>query len=230
MPKQHLPAALALAEGGIVTRAALVAAGLDDDLGNRLHRERRGLRLAPSTYLLTSTAPTQEQLIASALEHAGPDCLITGLVACRELELPDVAAGSAVEALVPAGRRRVSTDHVVVRPTTRHPGYWVRDGIRFAEPHRAVVDACRGLTSLRDARALVTGAVCRQLRTPAELLAELDGGRRNGSALPRRAIVDALNGARSARRPKLPTSPRALHVLDDCHRSCSTPRCCSAGR
>jgi hypothetical protein len=198
MPKQHLPAALALAEGGVVTRAALVAGDLDDDVGNRVHRQGRGLRLAPATYLLASTDPTQEQLIAAALEHAGADCVITGRVACRALGITDVPVGGPIEVLVPAGRRRVSTDHVVVRPTTRSPAYWVGNGVRFAAPQRAVVDAGRGSSSLRDVRALVTGAVCLQLCTPAGLLAELDAGRRNGSATARRAIVDALHGARSA--------------------------------
>lgn len=198
MPKQQLPTALTLAGGGVVTRAALVAAALDDDLGDRLHRARRGVRLAPSTYLLAGDDPTDEHLIAAALTHAGADCVITGLVACRAYDLRDVSTGGAVEVLVPAGRRRVSSPYVRVQPTTRPPRYWDRDGVRFAEPVRAVVDAARQLSSLRDVRALVMGAVGTGICTPAALLTELDAGRRGGSALCRRAIGDAAAGARSA--------------------------------
>lgn len=198
MPKQHLPRALALAGRDVVTRQQLVAAGVDDDLGDRLHRSGLARRLAPSTYLLAATKPTDEHLLAAAVCHAGADCVVTGLLACAALGIADVPPASQVEVLVPAGRRRVSSPHVRVQPTTRPPLFWEKDGIRYAAPCRAVVDAARRLTSLRDVRALVTAAVRSTLCTAAELLAELDAGPNAGSALCRRAVGDAAAGARSA--------------------------------
>lgn len=198
MPKQHLPAALQLGDRGVVTRADLVGAGLNEDLGDRQHRSGSGARLAPSTYVLTTASPSHVQLVLAALERAGTDCVITGLEACRALGLPDVPDDGSVEALVPAGRRRVSSPRVRVQPTTRPPGYWVKDDVRYAEPCRAVIDAARRLTTLRAIRALVMGAVNAHVCTPDELMAELDAGRRGGSALCRRAVGDAAAGARSA--------------------------------
>lgn len=199
MPKQHLPRALPLASpAGLVTRAALVKGGLDDDLGDRLHRAGGWQRLAPSTYLTAGAAPSDAQLVAAALAHVGVDAVITGLVACRALTIPDAPADGAVEVLVPASRRRVSSDRVRVQPTTRPPAYWVEGGVRYAEPHRAVIDAARRLTSLRDVRALVCAAVCSGHCDVAGLRRELDSGRRGGSAVCRRALLDAAAGARSA--------------------------------
>jgi hypothetical protein len=48
MPKKALPRALQLQEDGLVTRAGLTAAGVDDDLADRLVREGSWTRLAPS--------------------------------------------------------------------------------------------------------------------------------------------------------------------------------------
>lgn len=198
MPKQHLPAAQQLAGDGLLTRRALLDAGLNPHLGSRVAREGGGLRLAPATYLL-GTAPTGEQLMAAAQEHAGEDLIVTGLMACRLLGVVDVPADEAVDVLVPAGRRRVSSSYVRVHPTVRPPRFWTSaTGVRVADPHRAVVDAARRLGSLQDVRALVLSAL--QLRWCGldELRAELEAGPRNGTAHCRRALRDGERGAWSA--------------------------------
>jgi hypothetical protein len=59
------------------------------------------------------------------------------------------------------------------------------------------VDAARGLSSLRDVRGVVLGARGSRVVTPDRLRAVLDAGQRNGSALVRRAIVDAERGCAS---------------------------------
>lgn len=74
---------------------------------------------------------------------------------------------------------------------------WQRDGRRWAEPARAVVDAARAQPSLRDVRGLVLGAASASVVTPEELREVLEGGQRNGSALVRRAISDAERGCAS---------------------------------
>lgn len=198
MPKRHLPAAQQLAVEGLLTREALVGGGLNRYLGDRLARSGSGLRLAPSTYLLT-TSPTDAQLVAAARAHAGDDLVVTGLLACRLLGLADVPDDGAVDVLVEAARRRVSTRHVRVHSTRRLPRYWIHSsGARIADPHRAVVDAARDLTSLRDVRALVLGALSRRWCGLDELRAELEAGPRRGTALCRRALRDWEAGAWSA--------------------------------
>lgn len=198
MPRRHLAAAQQLAVDGVLTRGALAHAALNPNLGDRLARSGKGLRLAPSTYLLSMT-PSDAQLIAAAQEHAGEDLVVTGLLACRLLGLVDVPDDGAVDVLVEASRRRVSSAYVRVHSTTRLPRYWVHScGARIADPHRAVVDAARDLTSLRDVRALVLGALCLRWCGLDELRAELEAGPRRGTALCRRALRDWEGGAWSA--------------------------------
>lgn len=198
MPKQHLPAARHIALDGLLTRRALVEAQLNPYLGSRVAREGGGLRLAPSTYLLT-TAATDEQLIAAAKEHAGDDLVVTGSMACRLLGIRDAPQDRSIDVLVPAGRRRVSTTHVRVHPTERPPRFWSHaSGVRVADPHRAVVDAARGLRSLQDVRALVLSTLHLRWCGLDELRVELDAAPRNGTALCRRALRDWERGAWSA--------------------------------
>jgi hypothetical protein len=109
-----------------------------------------------------------------------------------------VPDGEGIDVLVPAARRRASTGHVRVHPTRRPTSVWVIDGVRPAEPHRAVIDAGRRLTRLQDVRGLVLAAVCQRWCSIDRLRAELEAGPRNGTALCRRAIRDAEAGAWSA--------------------------------
>lgn len=198
MPKQHLPAAQQLADDALLTRRALEGAGLNPGLGDRAVRAGTAVRLAPSTVLLTAS-PTDAQLVAAARAHAGDDLVVTGLVACRLLGLVHAPADGAVDVLVPAGRRRVSTAYVRVHPTVRPPRWWTHaSGVRVADPHRAVVDAARRLTRLQDVRALVLAALHQRWCGLDRLRAELEAGPRNGTALCRRALRDWEAGAWSA--------------------------------
>ena len=207
MPKKHLPAAQQLVVAGVLTRDDLRAAELNPQLGDRVARTGDALRLAPSTYVL-STIATDAQLVAAAREHAGDDCVVTGLLACRLLELPDVPDSARVDVLVPDGRRRVSTGYVRVSPTIRPPRSWLHaSGARIADPHRAVADAVRGLRSLQDARALVLGAL-------------RDRRLGSGYGLVLSAAVDARRQAAQPEPPGLvvrPFDPRSHVVRDICH-------------
>ena len=62
---------------------------------------------------------------------------------------------------------------------------------------RAVADTALEMRGLRDVRALVTDAVQRGLAAPADLVAELEAGPQQGSALLRHAVADLVDGARS---------------------------------
>lgn len=213
MPRRSPPAALQLASDGVLTREAVLAAGLDGDGPDRLVRRGRARRLAPSTYLLTTGPVTDEQLVLAALAHAGEDLVVTGALACRLTGLADVPPSSGVDVLVPAARRRVSTAYVRVHPTTREPPWWRHSsGARVAEPHRAVVDCSRRLADLRDVRALLLAAVAAGRCGIDELHAELDAGSRHGTALCRRAVRDAERGAWSAPEAEVADVVRAARL------------------
>lgn len=198
MPKTSLPLALALARGGVVTRSALTTGGVDDDLGDRLVREGNWTRLAPSVYLTSTDAPTDDQLVEAARAHVGPLLVVTGLVTCRALDLPYVPDERVVEVLIPPGTRAVSSPYVVVHQTGREQPTWSRAGLPYAMPARAVVDGGRRLLDLRSVRALMLGAACNGLASGQELADEVEAGAQRGSALVRRAAEDAVAGAWSA--------------------------------
>ena len=198
MPLRARPLALTIARSGLVTRAGLVAGGVHGGLGDRLTREGDWTRLAPSTWLTGSQLATDGQLVSAALEHAGPEAVITGGLACRGLDMTDVEDEHIVEVLVAAGTRLVSTPYIVVHQTTRLPDYWVRDGARHAEAPRAVVDAARRCGQLQGVRALVLGAVQRGTCNVQDLSREVEAGHSRGSAVVRRAVADAADGAWSA--------------------------------
>jgi hypothetical protein len=213
---------LRLAPDGVLTRQGVVAAGLAGDLPRPAGATGDGHAVGPSTYLLTDGPVTDEQLIAAALAHAGRDLVVTGPLACRLIGLADVPSESAVDVLVPASRRRVSTPYVRVHPTTRPPGWWRQlSGARVAEPHRAVVDTCRRLAGLRDVRALLLGTVASGCCHVDELQAELDAGSRHGTALCRRAVRDAEAGAWSAPEAEVADVVRRR----GCRPACSTRLC-----
>jgi hypothetical protein len=101
--------------------------------------------------------------------------------------------------LVPPHVRRAGGTHVRVTRATDYDALdtWTRYGSAFADTTRAVVDAARGLPDHRTVRGVVLGAVGRGAATPADLRSVLDSGQRNGSALTRRAVVDAERGCAS---------------------------------
>ena len=190
--------ALAVARDGVLTRDALASTGLHRALGDYQVGTGAWTRLAPSTYLVGTRPPTDAQLVLAARAHAGPAAVITGAVACRALGLVDVPEERAVEVLVAAGRRLVSTQYVVVHQTQRPPELWVRGDTRYACTPRAVVDAARRDGHLQSVRALLLGVVCSGACTAAGLRAEVEAGCSGGSAVLRRAVRDATAGAWSA--------------------------------
>jgi hypothetical protein len=198
MSKTDLPRALEIVESELVTRAALVAADVDDDLADRLVRQARWTRLAPSVYLSRDGAPTDAQLVAAARLHAGDHAIVTGAVACRALRMPYVPREAVVEVVIPPGTRVVSTPHIVVHQSGRTIPTWSKNGMPYAMPLQAVVHAARRLGDLRSVRALLLGAVCGGFCSAEDLAAEVESGPQRGSGLVRRAADDARTGAWSA--------------------------------
>jgi len=103
-----------------------------------------------------------------------------------------------VDVLVPLARQRRDAGFVRLHRTSRMPDRVYDFGpIRFALAPRAVADTVRGLTSLRDVRAIVADAVQRRRCDVHELVTELNAGPIPRSALFREALGDVVDGIRS---------------------------------
>ena len=130
--------------------------------------------------------------------YAGPDSVVTGLAAVRQHHIRGPVT-ELVDVLVPASRRRRDADFVRLHRTTHLPTrVWQLGPLRYALPARAVADAVRDLTSLRDVRAMVADAVQRSHCRVPDLSTELNAGPSVGSKLFREALTDVADGIRSA--------------------------------
>jgi len=130
--------------------------------------------------------------------YGGPESVITGPAAlpCHRIRAPQ---SRFVDVLVPLGRQRQDAGFARLHRTSRMPERMYRYGpLRYALAPRAVADTARGLTSLRDVRAVVADAVQRGTCGVPELAAELAAGPSAGSALFREALSDVADGIRSA--------------------------------
>jgi hypothetical protein len=154
--------------------------------------------LIPGVYLAATGTPTIIQQEMAAMLHAGRGSVITGLAALRQHRIRGPAT-ELVDVLVPAARKRRDAAFVRVHRTTRMPKrIWQFGPLHYALPARAVADAARDLTSLRDVRAVVADAVQRGKCNVPDLSEELSNGPSVGSALFREALTDVADGIRSA--------------------------------
>ena len=165
------------------------------------HRLRPGgpwQRLLPGVFLAVTGTPTMDQRSVAALLYAGPGGLITGTAA---ISLWGVLAprSTVIDVLIPAARQRRSTGFARIHLTERMPDRVFTAGpIRLVPLSRAVADAARGMTTLADVRAVVAAAVQQRKCTPELLVAELESGPVQGSALFRAAVSDVCDGIRSS--------------------------------
>jgi len=182
-----------------MTREQAVAVGLTRHaLRHRLRLEGPWQDLLPGVYLAATGSPTLIQQQMAAMLYAGPDSVITGLAAVRQHHIRGPVT-EFVDVLIPASRRRRDADFVRLRRTTRLPTQvWRLGPLRYAVPARAVADAVRDLTSLRDVRAMVADAVQRGHCMVPDLCTELNAGSSVGSKLFREALADVADGIRSA--------------------------------
>ena len=158
----------------------------------------RGAACCPASIMAATGAPTTLQQEMAAMLYAGSGSVITGPAAlrCHHIRGP---AQDLVDVLVPATRQRRDAAFVRLHRTIRMPGrIWELGPVRYAPPPRAVADAVRDLSSLRDVRAVVADAVQRDRCTVRDLAAELIAGPNAGSVLFREALTDITGGIRSA--------------------------------
>jgi hypothetical protein len=177
----------------------LRAAGFSNDHAEREVRAGRWQRPLRGVYLPHNRPATDQELVAIAEAHAGRDFVVSGLVVLRELGLRWLPGDRGIHVLVPKELDRRSSRPVRVTRTTAYPDLdtWSRHGARYADVARAVVDAGRGIPRLQDVRGVVLGAVADGFTSPEELRRLVDSGRRNGSAMVRRAVEDARRGCAS---------------------------------
>lgn len=168
-----------------------------DALAHRLRPGGPWQRLLPGTYLAVTGSATTWQKDMAALLYAGPGSVITGLAALRGQGVSK-SSPAVIDVLIPASRQRRSVAFVAVHQSRRMPEQVVVMGRRrYATVPRAVADAARGLTDLREARAVVASAVQKE-RCPLSMLAyELEHGPVRDSAVLRQALAEVTQGVRS---------------------------------
>lgn len=182
----------------LVTAAALRTAGIDVDVARRAAASGIWTDVLPGAWLRADAEPTAAQRESAALELAPAGTLLTGAGACRRYGMRDVPDDERPCLLVDAELRLDLGPQAVLLRTKRMPESYLMEGVRVAEPVRAVVDAARQCDSLRGVRALVLAAVGDGWCDEPALRAELDAGARRGSGRCRIALDDAADGARSA--------------------------------
>ena len=183
----------------VIARHQALAVGVTPGvLRHRLRAGGRWRTLLPGVYIALTGTPTTLQQEMAALLYAGPGSVITGPAAlrCHHIRGP---SADLVDVLVPATRRPRDAAFVRLHRTTRMPGrIWQAGPLRYAAPPRAVADAVRDMTSLRDVRAVVADAVQRGHCRVLDLYDELIAGSNKGSAFFREALTDVADGIRSA--------------------------------
>lgn len=183
----------------VATVADLFLDNMSRDAMERRVRSGHWQRPARGIYVKHNRPLTPIDLAHVAAAYAGAELVVTGLVVLHELGLRWLPALHAVDGLVPDHVRRPDSNRVRLRRTTGHADLdtWIRAGLRWADPERAVVDAGRRTPSLRDVRGIVLGAVADQHASVGGLRSILEAGQRNGSGLVRRAVRDAERGCAS---------------------------------
>ena len=183
----------------VISRRQALAVGVTDNaLRHRLRHGGPWRGLLPGVYMAATGAPTTLQQEMAALLYAVPGSVITGPAALRSHHIRTELT-EFVDVLVPSTRQRRDTNFVRLHRTSRMPArIWEAGPVQYAMPARAVADAVRGMTSLRDVRAAVADAVQRDKCTIKTLAAELSQGPNKGSALFREALADVADGIRSA--------------------------------
>jgi hypothetical protein len=183
----------------VVTRAQALRGGLSHHaVSHRLRAGGSWQPLLPGVYLTVTGKPTQRQRDVAAVLYGGTYAVISGLAAVRHHRMQGPETDS-VDLLVPARRQCRSVSYVVVHRTTRMPELVAGSPqASYALPARAVADAARWQTELREVRALVTGAVQTRRCTLDELSAELGNGPRQDSRLFRAVLSEVADGVLSA--------------------------------
>lgn len=209
----------ATATDGVTTSARLRREGISaSTVATRCQLGGPWRRLLPGVIMLGDGEPTRRQQLRAAVHYTGPDAVVSGLDALRACGAP-LMPSREVQVLVPPERRMQSRDFVSIERTSRLPGPVLRDGLPFAPPARAAMDAARRETDYDRLRRVLTLPVYYGLCTVADLRAELDAGNQRGSAAVRGMLRDLgsmgdtyLHGTARELLKSIPLPPPAWNV------------------
>jgi very-short-patch-repair endonuclease len=188
----------------VVTRAQALSAGLTPSaLRHRLRDGGPWQALLPGIYLAATGAASVDQREMAAILRGGPGSMVTGLAALSRHNIRTPRTDT-VDVLVPALRRRQDAGYVRLHRTTRMPARVFTIGeLRYAPPARAVADAARLMSDIRDIRAVVADSVQHGKCTPGHLAEELSDGPFRGSARLRQVLSEVADGIRSVAEAEL---------------------------
>ena len=200
MQNQEARRLLALIEAQmqVVSRAQALGGGMSPHaVAHRLRPGGPWRHLLPRVYQTTTGTPTQVQREIGALLYAGPRSMLSGAAALRHYRLP-APQSDLIDVLVPLQAQRQSTAYVRLHRTARLPEMVdVLPHRRYALPHRAAADAARWLSTLREARAVIAGAIQNGGCAVGQLTEELNEGPIRDSALLRTVLSEVGAGVRS---------------------------------
>jgi len=153
--------------------------------------------MLPGIVLMENGAPTRDQLVAAALLYGGPNCLVTGLEACRRHGMREAPDDGKIHLLVPHDRQLRNSWFVTVERTKRMPEAVVRAGVPLAPVVRAVLDGSRRIRAFQPVEAILAEVVQRKKCDVEALSEELERGCQRGTAVPRRVLASLRTGAHS---------------------------------
>jgi hypothetical protein len=185
-------------------------------------RTTQGWQMLARGIVLTAPGPpTRDDWTLVGLEIAGPRAALSGWDALRIRGLGAGTPPTPRVLILDRGGTNHALPGVLIRPTPRpyatqllpaeHPTLAFAPVVPVA---RALADTALDHRRLDPVRAMVTSAVQRGLCRPDQLVAELEAGPRNRSALLRRALADVLNGAQSIAEAEAADVLRQARVAD----------------
>jgi hypothetical protein len=161
---------------GVIRRSDLLAAGHSNhSLSTRIRPGGPWQVVLPGVVLLANGPPNRHQRLKAAVLYAGQEVVITGSEALREHELPATET-TEVHLLVSANRRLSARDFVRVERTSRMPNPVISNGLPFAPPPRAAIDAARRSRDPTDQKMLLLAPVRAGLCSLDEVRSELLAG------------------------------------------------------
>lgn len=176
----------------VVRRSTLMAAGHSNySVALRCRPDGPWQQLLPGVLLLKSGPPTRRQRLKAALLYAGREAQITGIESLRAHGLHAFDTDE-LHLLIPGNRRLSSRAYVRVERTTRMPRARNIQGLSFAPPHRATVDAARHLRDPVEQRSVLFASLEAGLCTIDHLRAEIDAGAQRGTATLRAMLDESL--------------------------------------
>ncbi|MBB5957383.1 hypothetical protein FHS29_003978 [Saccharothrix tamanrassetensis] len=155
-------------------------------------------RILPGVLLLSAKPPTRAQRVRAALAYAGPEAVLTGIDALRELGFADLPLPPLIHVLQPATHRKTGNDRLRLERTTRLPKPVLKDGLPLAPPARAVLDAARHEPHPHRQQTMITTVLRTGGVSVTTLLRELDAGGQRGSGTPRTTLRRLARDHRAA--------------------------------